>query len=82
MPVLARSVLARFILACFTLARLYSPVPPIRNVDVDMISFAESGIFPNVAFRYQTHVPLHITQSRSFVSAITCILRRYCLARI
>ena len=35
---------------------------PFRNTDADIISFAQSGIFSNVAFQCQIYVQLHTTQ--------------------
>ena len=47
---------------------------PFHSVDVDTISFAWSGIFPNVASPYQTYMQLHITQLLGHLVSLLCTL--------
>ena len=53
---------------------ILAPFHPFCNADADTISFAQSGIFPNVAFRCQTYVQSHTTQLLGHRVLLLCTL--------
>lgn len=69
-----------FLVKCFPIPYLLIYIHlfyPFCNVDTDTIFLAQSSIFPNDVFWYQTNIPLHRTQLLGY--RVSIVDTRSCL---